>query len=109
MKEPIMSIENLTALDDSSYSDFVKNNDGIIIFHKKLCPHCKIMGTVLEKVSAQLPIALAAVDSEEQAGLMSAAGVERVPTLVVVKGGEIRARFTGIMNPKETIAYYKNA
>ena len=104
-----MSMENFTALDASSYNEFLKNGEGIIIFHKKLCPHCKIMGTVLEKVNAQFPIAIAAVDSEEQTGLMSAAGVERVPTLVVVKGGEIKARFTGIMNPKETIAWYKNA
>ncbi len=104
-----MSIENLTALDTASYDEFLKNNEGIIIFHKKLCPHCKIMGTVLEKVSAQLPITLAAVDSEEHADLMSAAEVERVPTLAAVKGGKITARFTGIMNPKETIAWYKNA
>ena len=104
-----MSVENLTALDAASYNEFINNSEGIIIFHKKLCPHCKIMGTVLEKISAQLPIALASVDSEEQTDLMAAAGVERVPTLVVVKGGEIKARFTGIMNPKETIAWYRNA
>ena len=104
-----MSIENLTALNAASYDEFIKNSEGIIIFHKKLCPHCKIMGTVLEKVSAQLPLALASVDSEEHTDLMAAAGVERVPTLAVVKGGEIKARFTGIMNPKETIAWYKNA
>ena len=104
-----MSMEHLTALDASSYEDFIRNHEGIIIFHKKLCPHCKIMGTVLEKVHAQLPIDLAAVDSEEHTDLMAAAGVERVPTLVVIKGGEIKSRFTGIMNPKETIAYYKNA
>ena len=104
-----MSIEKLTTLDSASYDAFIKNHEGIIIFFKKLCPHCKIMGTVLDKAGAQIPMDLAAVDSEEHADLMAAAGVERVPTLVVVKGGEIRTRFTGIMNPKETIAFYKNA
>ena len=104
-----MSINQILPLDNNSFDDFVKHNEGIIIFHKKLCPHCKIMGTVLDKVAARIPLALAAVDSEEQTEIMAAAGVQRVPTLAVVKKGEIKSLFTGIMNPKETIAFYQKA
>ena len=72
--------------------------------------HCKVMRTVLGKVKAQMPgIALAAVDSEEQPAILAEAGVEHVPTLCVVKEGQVRGRKTGVFNPREVMAFYKTA
>lgn len=65
-----MSVENLTRLDSSSFDDFIRNHEGIVLFHKKLCPHCKVMEAVLGKVAAQIAMSLAAVDSEEEPALM---------------------------------------
>jgi len=105
-----MSDSELTNLDYTGFKEWLAANDGILIFHKKLCPHCKVMRTVLNKVKAQTPeIALAAVDSEEQPDIMAEAGVEHVPTLCAVKGGQIRGSKTGVFNPKETMAFYSNA
>lgn len=105
-----MALEDLLVLDKDSFEGYIKDHDGIVIFHKKLCPHCKVMGTVLEKVKAQLPnMNFASIDSEEQPDLMAKCGVERVPTLVVTKGGQVKTRKTGVMNPKETIAFYQSA
>ena len=100
----------LEALDSSTFGEYIKNNDSLILFHKKLCPHCAVMATVLGKVQPQMAgVAFASVDSEEQAEVMAAAGVERVPTLVAVKGGEIRAHFTGIMKPAQLVDWFVNA
>ena len=53
------------------------SHDGIVLFHKKLCPHCKVMRTVLGKATAERPdIQLASVDSEEQPDLMARCSVE---------------------------------
>lgn len=86
--------------------NYIKTHDGIIIFHKKLCPHCKVMNTVLEKVAIQTPINLMSVDSEEHPDLMAKFGVERVPTIIAIRGGKERSRFIGIKNPREVIAWY---
>ena len=95
---------------EDTFSAFVAANDGIILFHKKLCPHCAVMNTVLSKVQPQMEgVRFASVDSEDQACVMTEAGVERVPTLVAVKGGEIRARFTGIMKPAEVMSWFMQA
>lgn len=102
-----MSVEDLTRLDSSSFDDFVRTHEGIVLFHKKLCPHCKVMETVIGKVAAQIPMSLAAVDSEEEPALMEKVGAERVPTLALIRGGEVRAVFTGIKNPREVIAWYQ--
>ena len=102
-----MSVENLTRLDSSSFDDFIRNHEGIVLFHKKLCPHCKVMEAVLGKVAAQIAMSLAAVDSEEEPALMEKVGAERVPTLALIRGGELRVVFTGIKNPREVIAWYQ--
>lgn len=105
-----MSDSELMDLDLDQFKAWLASNEGLIIFHKKLCPHCKVMRTVLGKVKAQMPgIALAAVDSEEQPEIMTEAGVEHVPTLCAVKRGQIRGKKTGVFNPRETIAFYQEA
>lgn len=102
-----MSIE---PLDSASYNHFLATGQGIVFFHKKNCPHCKVMRTVLEKVQAANPgIVVASVDSEERPDVMAQAGVERVPTLCIVREGKIVARNTGVINPRETLALYNNA
>lgn len=105
-----MSDTELLNLDEAGFKSWIASHEGIVIFHKKLCPHCKVMRTVLNKVQAQMPgIALAAVDSEEQPGLLKEAGVEGVPTLCAVKGGQVRGRQAGVFNPRETMAFYNKA
>lgn len=103
-------MSNFTALDSSSAVAWLQGNDGIIIFHKKLCPNCKVMHTVLQKVLLQEPeLRLAAVDTEEQPELLAEFGVERAPTLLVCKKGEVKERKTGLLNPAELLAFYRQA
>ncbi|SHN59735.1 thioredoxin family protein [Desulfovibrio litoralis] len=103
-------LEGIESLTQANVDEFIANNNGIIIFHKTLCPHCKVMGVVLGKVHAQnSSIKIAAIDTEEESALMEKFGVERVPTLVVFKNGEKKASNSGIMNPKETIAFFAKA
>ncbi|HJD98136.1 co-chaperone YbbN [Mailhella massiliensis] len=105
-----MPAEAYEALTAETFDAYVAANDGIIICHKHLCPHCKIMGTVLDKVKGMMPdLKLAAVESVEQAELMKKMGVERVPTLCAVKGGVIVARHSGVMNPMETLNWFERA
>lgn len=77
-----------TLLDSVTFDEWIKSHDGIVLFHKKLCPHCKVMRTVLGKATTERPdIQLASVDSEEQPDLMARCSVERVPTLIVCGTG----------------------
>ena len=104
---PFSSFESLT---NATLDAWMAASDGIIIVHKKRCPHCKIMGTVLVKVKAQAPaLKVACVDSEDEAEAMARLGVERVPTLCFVKGGQVRDRKTGIFNPREVLAACQSA
>lgn len=102
-----MPVETFEQLTSATFDSWIAEHTGVIIFHKKLCPHCKIMGTVLDKVNANMPIAIASVDSEDEPELRARVGADRVPTLCAVKNGAIHATFTGIMNPNETAKWLK--
>ena len=71
-----------TLLDAVTFDEWVKTHDGIVLFHKKLCPHCKVMRTVLDKATAERPD---------------------------LQLGTIAGRKSGIMNPRELLAFYESA
>jgi thioredoxin 1 len=98
-------------LDKDTYSAAIAATEqGIVLCSKKLCPHCANMAKVMEKFSAKQPgVALFKVDSEEQPEVMAALGAERVPTLLIIKGGKVAASKAGLMNPKELSALYDGA
>ncbi|MDL2307476.1 thioredoxin family protein [Desulfovibrio sp. OttesenSCG-928-C06] len=83
---------------------------GVLIFFKKLCPHCKNMEKVLEKFSAQRPnLAFFNVDIEEETEVAQKVGAERPPTTMIIKGGKIVGQRTGLFNPKEMAALYDSS
>ena len=87
--------------------DIKKIAGGIVLFHKKLCPHCLNMQKVLTKLSAKRSeISIMYIDSEENPQAMDSLGVERVPTMVIIKDGEAAGRHVGLMNPREATAFY---
>lgn len=100
-----MEVINLT---DVNYLDYLKNiAGGIILFHRKMCPHCLNMQKVLEKLSAKRSdISIIHIDSEENPQAMALLDVERVPTLVIIKDGNAAGKHVGLMNPRETAALY---
>ncbi len=100
-----------TGIQDVDFRSTIQNLEiGVIIFVKKLCPHCKNMLKVLEKFQNIIPgVPVYTVDSEECPESMATAGVERVPTICVIKSGIITAQKNGLMNPREMAAFYEGA
>jgi thioredoxin 1 len=99
-------VENLVDATTNNFDEFKGLDQFVAVFHKKLCPHCKILMKVIAKVEAKLPgVTFIAIDSEAEPDFMETYGVERVPTLVCMKNGRGVARKAGVMNPKEMLAF----
>lgn len=98
-------------LTQTSFEDTIPGtNDGIVIFYKELCPHCKNMEKVLAKFSQKRPeVLIMRINIEENASIAKSTGVERPPTLLIIKQGSIVSKKTGLMNPKELMATYDQA
>lgn len=86
-------------------------SSGVVLFHKKLCPHCLNMKKVIDKFTSSQGnnVDVFFIDSEENPNAMQSLEVERVPTLLIIKNGKICARKTGLMNPRELKALYASA
>jgi thioredoxin 1 len=106
--EPEKEHAAMNQLSDNNFRERIADTaEGIVIFYKELCPHCKNMEKVLEKFSAAHPhVALHAVNLEKNPESASMAGVARAPTILVINDGEIRASRAGLMNFKEMNAFY---
>ena len=84
--------------------------DGILLCHKKLCPHCKNMEKVLTKFAdGRSGITFYSLDSEENPEAMQGLGVERVPTILVIRNGAVKTKTSGLMNPREFANVYARA
>jgi len=103
---------NTTDLNDANYAEHIADTkNGILLFQKKLCPHCLNMKKVIEKFIANgnetLPVMY--IDSEESPGAMSDLSIERVPALLIIKNGKVAAKYVGLMNPRRLAVMYKDA
>lgn len=97
-------------LTDTDLKTKLEGADGILFFYKKLCPHCKALRTVIEKfVAVKGDVTIMQIDSEENPEAMAAMSVERVPALLVVKGGKVVTRKIGLMNVRELTSLYNSA
>lgn len=100
-----------TQVNKDTYQEAIASTEqGILLCSKKLCPHCANMAKVMEKFGAKNPnVKFLKVDSEEEPEVMSAIGAERVPTILIIKGGKVVLTKAGLMNPRELTALYEKA
>ena len=89
-------------LTDADFSARMQETDGIILFYKKICPHCKALKKVIEKVVADNPdLTVMQVDSEANPNAMAELEIKRVPTLLLTGGGQILQRKAGLINARQ--------
>lgn len=100
-----------TPLSNEDYAQKIESSEqAVLLCHKKLCPHCKNMHAVLGKFGQNMPgIVFYTLDNEENAEPLKTLGVERVPTILVIKNGKVAAKTSGLMNPREFAVFYAKA
>lgn len=96
-----------TKITDSNYGSFIEGKNAVVLFYKRLCPNCRALEKMLEKFSTVSPeVSILRIDSEECPSAMAQYGVERVPTLLIVKDGLMTKKKVGLMNLREMQAFY---
>ena len=104
------------------YSQLVNSESPVVIdFHATWCGPCKVLSPILDELSAEVegvefvkldvdqypeiktnPLDKVVKDVEKYTEIAGANGVMGVPTVVMLKGGEVKERFVGVQ-PKEVI------
>ena len=89
---------------DSDFESKVKNEDvSILQFSAAWCGPCKVLSPILEELSDEVTgVEFVKLDVDQHPEIAGANGVMGVPTVVMLKGGEVKERFVGVQ-PKEVI------
>ncbi len=97
-----MSIINLTK---DSYNNEVMETEKVVVidFWATWCGPCKMMAPVVEEVAKDYPdVKVCKVNVDEEPELSNAFKIVSIPTIVVIKNGEIIDSVVGY-RPKEDI------
>lgn len=97
-----MSIINLTK--DSYHNEVMETEKVVVIdFWATWCGPCKMMAPVVEEVAKDYPdVKVCKVNVDEEPELSNAFKIVSIPTIVVIKNGEIIDSVVGY-KPKEDI------
>ena len=94
-----------TALNKNNFDEFVLNSDKPVLldFWASWCGPCRMVSPVVDEIASERgDIKVGKVNVDEQPELAAQFGVMSIPTLVVVKNGQITNRSVGA-RPKAQI------
>ena len=98
----MMSIINIST---SNFQDEVLRSDRTVLldFWAPWCGPCRMVGPILEEIAAERPdVKVGKVNVDEQPELAGQFGITSIPTLMVLKNGEIVNQAMGA-RPKSQI------
>ncbi len=76
----------------------------VIDFYNTWCSPCKMMGPILDELSAEMPgVRFFRINVDEEMDLAVRFNVMSVPTLLVVENGEIIDKTIGLISKKELL------
>ena len=88
----------------------VRNLEQVILlaFIAKWCPYCLLARPAAEKTSQRTGHELHVVDVDEQPDLAREFGVETIPTLLLVRAGQVIGRWQAQSNPEDIPDFFAN-
>ena len=86
------------------YSELLNSDSPVVIdFHATWCGPCKVLSPILEELSSEVEgVEFVKLEVAQHPDIAGANGVMGVPTVVMLKDGEVKERFVGVQ-PKEVI------
>ncbi|MDC3046435.1 thioredoxin [Acidimicrobiaceae bacterium] len=86
------------------YSEILNSTNPVVIdFHATWCGPCKVLSPILEELDDEIDgVEFVKLDVDQHPQIAGQNQVMGVPTVVILKDGEVKDRFVGVQ-PKEVI------
>ena len=93
----------LVELNDN-FDEIISSNSRVLVdFYADWCGPCKMVSPIVDKIAEEHPeYIVGKVNVDDEPDLAESYGVMSIPTLVVLKGGEVAAKTVGVQS-KEAI------
>ncbi len=79
----------------------------ILYFSAAWCLPCKQFAPIMEQIGQTVPVEKINVD--EQSDLAATYGVRNVPTILILKDGQVAQKFVGVQPPNLILESYNRA
>ena len=94
----------LKEINAEEYSEILNSSNPVVIdFHATWCGPCKVLSPILEELDDEIEgVEFVKLDVDQHPQIAGQNQVMGVPTVVILKDGEVKDRFVGVQ-PKEVI------
>ena len=102
----------VTKITSATYETEVEKSDKkvLIDFWADWCGPCRMMSPVVDEIAEEMPdIKVCKVNVDEEPELARNFNIMSIPTLVVIKGGNIADTSIGLIDKSELMQMIKNA
>lgn len=98
-----MAIINITA--DNFKEEVLDNPKTVLLdFWATWCGPCMMISPIVDEIAEETPeLVVGKVNVDEQPGLAQAFGIESIPTLVVVKDGQVVNQMIGLRQKEDIL------
>jgi len=79
----------------------------ILYFSASWCLPCKQFAPIMEQIGQTVPVEKINVD--EQSDLAATYGIRNVPTVLILKDGQVAQKFVGVQPPNMILESYNKA
>lgn len=103
----INMLEKIISLDSVNFDKAIAEKRPILIdFWAKWCGPCKILSPILKEVASEINgISVAKVNVDECEDIAMRFYIKTIPTLMIFKNGEIKAKTLGFKNKNQILAF----
>lgn len=93
---------------EATFADDIKEGTVLVDFYADWCGPCKMIAPVLEQIAAESDdFKIVKLNVDENMAVAQQYGVRAIPTLLVLKNGEVAAKKAGFM-PKDALVSWVN-
>ena len=92
--------EHVIELTDSDFTDHVSQGVTLVDFWAPWCGPCRIQSPIIDQIAETVgsKAKVAKVNVDESTSVASSYGVRSIPTLLVLKDGEIVQQYVGVQS-----------
>lgn len=103
--------EQVLELVEANFKDHVSQGVTLVDFWAPWCGPCKMQTPILDQVATHVgdKAKVVKVNIDESPSVAASFGVQSIPTLLVLKDGEVVQTYVGIQNQEKLIAAIEQA
>ena len=94
---------------ESNFNEILDSGKTVLLdFYAEWCGPCKMVSPIVDQISEENPdIIVGKIDVDDQQEIAEKYGILSIPTLVVIKNGEVANKGTGVLPKGKLLEWLK--